>query len=348
MKSTVFFVNCIAYHTTTSKSSNIIIPSLCFKFMNKINAHYVPQFYLKNFGNELFYYNIKLKSSKKTIPKKLACDKNLYGDLDKYTVNNIEQILSKSESNYSIVLSQILKDDKHLELSLENKKTLCSFVALQHVRTPINHENKMRRLQRISDKMTEKIGVVGYKIQFDDEAKCRLYLDNLNFTQMITELMMNMKIIILKNDTINPLWTSDNPVIIYNDMWSSEGIAHMGIQIYVPLSSNMAVLICDPTIYQNVNKVIIMNDNHIRFLNYCQIKHADTDVYSNTDKFYDIDDFTNIQKNKFPDNCNSILHYYDHIDFNYPENYYKKYHKANYWMSIQDLMKLDKKYERSE
>ena len=316
--------------------------------MNKINAHYVPQFYLKNFGNELFYYNKESKSIKKTIPKKLACGKNLYGDLDKYTVNNIEQILSKSESNYSIVLSQILKDDKHLELLLENKKTLCSFVALQHVRTPINHENKMRRLQGISDKMTEKIGVVDYKIQFDDNAKYRLYLENLDSIPMITELMMNMKIIILKNDTINPLWTSDNPVIIHNDMWASEGIAHMGIQIYVPLSSNMAVLICDPWIYQNVNKVIIMKDNHIRFLNYCQVKNADTSVYSNTDKFYDVDDFTDIQKNKFPDNCNSILHYYDHIDSHYPNYYYQKYHKADYWISVQDLMKLEKKYERLE
>ena len=71
--------------------------------MNKINAHYVPQFYLKNFGNELFYYNKESKSIKKTIPKKLACGKNLYGDLDKYTVNNIEQNLSiKNISNVKI------------------------------------------------------------------------------------------------------------------------------------------------------------------------------------------------------------------------------------------------------
>ena len=317
--------------------------------MNKINAHYVPQFYLKNFGDKLFYYDKKSKSVRKTIPKKLACDKNLYGNLDKYTVNNIEQILSKLESNYSIVLSQIIKDDKYFELSLKNRKTLCSFVALQNARTPINHENKMYRLQRIFNKVIEKKDIDDYKIQFDDKKKCILYLQSLDDSiQMITELMTNMKIIILKNDTKNPLWTSDNPVIIYNDMWLSKGIANMGIQIYVPLSSNIAVLICDPRIYQNVNKVIIMKDNNIRFLNYCQIKNSDTAVYSNMDKFYDINDFIDIQKNKFPDDYDSILHYYDHIDLHYPNNYYKKYHKANYWMNKQDLMELEKKYNRSE
>ena len=73
-----------------------------------IKQHYVPQFYLKNFGEMIHAFDKKTENKFKTIPKNIAMGKNFYGGEIK-GAPSLEQSLGKIESDFAEAIQELIK-----------------------------------------------------------------------------------------------------------------------------------------------------------------------------------------------------------------------------------------------
>src|SRR2546422_3749173 len=130
-----------------------------------IRSHFVPQFYLRNFGENLFFYDKTDQSIKQSTPADLALQKNFYGPTDENKSNPVETALSQLEGNASSAISQIIKTENYSNLSEKQKAAFCSFVGLQHLRT----QEARWRITEVSEKVVNEaakhMGVTDWEIK---------------------------------------------------------------------------------------------------------------------------------------------------------------------------------------
>ena len=100
-----------------------------------IRSHFVPQFYLRNFGDKLYFYDKTNQLIKLSTPANLALKKNFYGPTDERKTNPVESALSQLEGDASSTISAIIKTENYSTLSDKQKNAVCGFVALQYLRT---------------------------------------------------------------------------------------------------------------------------------------------------------------------------------------------------------------------
>ena len=120
----------------------------------KVNEHYVPKFYLKQFvgkDNKLAVYDAKLRKQFPAFPRDICFEKYLYetplkndnSTLGKYILpNDIENIFNKYETSYSALLTSIktrcsdYSNGQTLILSTIEKQVLLKMVVNFLVRNP--------------------------------------------------------------------------------------------------------------------------------------------------------------------------------------------------------------------
>jgi len=94
---------------------------------------------------------------------------------------------------------------------------------------------------------------------------------------------------LLINKTSLPFWTSDNPVALYNPIDYSNksgiGFAVRGIQIHLPINSELLLLVLDPTSYNLSAVKIIKKPEQITDENEIQLYNATRFVISSDADF---------------------------------------------------------------
>ena len=125
-----------------------------------VKEHYVPQFYLKNFMDDrglLHVYDFEQTKIFYPKPKNICCENNLYEtkwenanvNLDDFVLrNNIENIFSKYEREYSKVLQKILQ--------------ICN--KLKNSNTPILCRNE-EDIQNVTDEIIDRYGQIPNEIE---------------------------------------------------------------------------------------------------------------------------------------------------------------------------------------
>ena len=115
-------------------------------------------------------------------------------------------------------------------------------------------------------------------------------------------LLLDLECKILKNETAVEFVTSDNPAVLYNQLFSFDkhgsntGFATKGLQIYLPISPKLAIFFYDKKVY-SVGKsreacVLISNPKDVYELNTLQFCNAYLNIY-----FSDIDlDLESLQR----------------------------------------------------
>ena len=247
------------------------------------NQHYVPWFYLKNFSfNEdksLGYYSKKKDCFIPEVSSKNQCRKKYYYGEDAI----IENTLSIIETDHSLLLSRILSEFRVPERNSKEHIDLLHLVSLLYLRNPDIINAKKVLIETIYGHSTDVIEVIH-----------RSFLGFENVTNSIS----NLEYILLHNDSDIPFVTSDYPIIRFNQYMRSKnldisdlGYSVKGIQILLPLSPKLCLLLFDDVYYDIVesSKKIYSIDsrNEIDSINALQLYNTGDKLYFNSEVTYE-------------------------------------------------------------
>lgn len=224
----------------------------------KKNQHYIPKFYLRNFSyqnnkKQIGIFNIDNQLFFQTAKLKTQGSKNFFYGYDgviEDNLANIEGLLSKT-LNQIIQTREIPKKNstEHFELLL--------FVTLTDLRNPIKVEGMKNNFQEMRNnllKLDPNVDVNKFVPNPSHDEIVKLLLSNsLEMTDIISDL--DFKLLI--NKTNKPFISSDFPIVKYNQFleqskWqhSKTGYGTVGLQVFIPLNSELILVFFDSGIYK--------------------------------------------------------------------------------------------------
>jgi len=228
------------------------------------NQHYVPKCLLKHFTNgkkhQVYIFDKSNSKSQLFGIKKIASEKGFY---DIYNENNekasIEDVLSQIETRSSKILHEkIIIPESLISIGENDKYILSYFFAIQHLRTKHSREN----MSIMMDAIVKKYKNMGYpedKIidYFGDKEKRSEGVKIASMRSITTAeenipYFFNKKWCLYKTSRSDPFFTSDNPIAMHNENvfkhHGNIGLSVPGIQIYLPLSTTLCLVMFCPSI----------------------------------------------------------------------------------------------------
>ena len=256
--------------------------------MPDIKSHFVPKFYLENFGETIHVYDKMNESSFQTNAKNIGYEKNIYGKPDENNKHELEFAMSRLESKANVAILEVIQNESFSSLSDENKDALCGFTALQYLRTQEARLRITELKEKVINEIAKHMGVTDWKVKVTEEGKTASHLNMMKDYLPIANVLRNMNVTILKNETDKPLWSSDNPVTLHNETeqfpWGNLGLASKGIEIHLPLSPTIGVAFLDPSTYPKLD-ILSVDDQIVIRENHLQTMWSTRFVYSNTNEF---------------------------------------------------------------
>jgi len=256
-----------------------------------IKQHYVPQFYLKNFGDEIHGYDKTTGKKFKTISKNIAMGKNFYGGEIK-DAPSLEKALSVIESDLAEAIKELIQKENYQLLSNESKIKIHNFLALQFIRTPAHKKEIVENYNYILNEIAKAKGIEDHSVTLSEEGEIGTHLKSIADYPLYGMLIGHMKFVTMINKTPIPFWISDNPVCFDNFVPSAMGnmgIISRGIQIHVPITPKIMLVALDPVFFSHLDSVNeVYNKNGIMFENFLQAENSSRWVFSNTKRFHEL------------------------------------------------------------
>jgi len=310
-----------------------------------IRSHYVPQFYLKNFGNPIYFYDKTTDQVTESNPRNLALKKDFYGPTEENKSHPLESAMSDLEGNANIAITKIIDTLNYSRLSEKEKIDFCSFVALQYLRTLEARTRILQLSKKVVDEVAKAQGIHSPKIERTKEEKTGAHLDMMKEFGQIAAVLGKMGILVCSNSTEIPLWTSDNPVNLHNDHdqfpFGNLGVVSKGIEIHIPLSPIVKVAFFDPLTYTKdmLPELFLMEEENVIHSNHLQTSWSTRFMYSNTDKFFMADKYLKANpesKNVDRERLGKGIHELTFEDFKG-----KEFHeRPEFWMDPSELDKF--------
>ena len=275
-----------------------------------VRQHFVPKFYLRNFGSDLYCFDKKNDVKFKTNPNDVALKPDFYGG-EYDGLPSIETAFSQLENIHAMTIKELIKKQNYYKLSHDQKLAVCEFLAFQYVRTEQSRKSITHLMQSAYNLMASKILPENLKIKLNENGSIGMHLKTMGDYRRLAVLFFNMKFTVCLNTTTIPFWTSDNPVSKQNEYdtnpYGNMGITNRGIEIHLPLTPTLCLYALDPTIFYPMPdfKEMSVKQNVIRE-NFLQLRYSTRFVYSNTERFHVI---TSMLKNNphFRDESRSDL-----------------------------------------
>jgi len=229
---------------------------------DKKNQHFVPKFYLRNFSykknkKQIGVYNIKNKIFVQQAKLKTQGAKDFYYGHD----GKIEDGLSEIEGIIAERLKNIINNKSIPAHKSYEHIDLLFFIALTDLRNPVRIENMKEMFKELEKRLLELDPNVDAKkhipsITHDESIK--LSLSNMH---EIAKNIIDLEYKLLINKTNKPFISSDYPVIKYNQFlelkkwtYSKTSYGIIGLQIFIPLNSEICIIFFDSGIYKVGNK----------------------------------------------------------------------------------------------
>ncbi len=253
-----------------------------------VRQHYVPQFYLRNFGTGLYSYDKKNSTISHTTVDNICVEKFFYCKPNNEGPD-FETFLSKLETDFANTLRQVVEKKNLHEMDQKTRDFLILFVASQLIRTKEKRIMLEQLISNISDLFVEEHGIADWHLELSSEVVRAFHCSELmtNVDSYSSIISSKLKMILFRNKTRMPLWTSDNPVFLHNDIMSqhygTHGLACKGIQIHLPLSPKLLLLFVDRDVYTEIPDDYlddILNVENIRFENSLQLSKSTRFVFS--------------------------------------------------------------------
>ena len=220
-----------------------------------------------------------------------------------------EEWFGNIEDRTSIILKEVIKSRELPKNKSDNYYWIWLFVLLQAYRTRANADefnNVVDKTMKTAMKFDSKFKDFDFDKHFfayDDATEKALDI-LLKSLPMMTDLQVKL----LENNTSKQLITSDNPVSKYNQFLESRnfsfghcGMLSKGLQIFYPLSPDLALVLYDPKVYKigyrkQFSKIQI-NEMDVEFLNILTCLYANKTLYG-TEKVTDFQFEQIVKKSK--------------------------------------------------
>jgi hypothetical protein len=258
----------------------------------KKNQHYVPKFYLRNFSylnnkKQIGIYNIENSFFFPTSKLKTQGSKNFFYGQD----GVIEENLSTIEVYLAKSINTIISNSKLPEKKSENYLSLQSFAVLTDLRSPVS----VRAMNQMYSAMESELNKLDPNFLKGNPIPTRndedIIGNLLSMTSEVVEMINDLKIKLLINDTETSFISSDFPVVKYNQFLegktstSNTGYGIRGLQIIFPINDKLSIILFDSSIYKVGNKrdnyLVIKNEKDIDSLNLLQFVNCLSTIYFN-------------------------------------------------------------------
>ncbi|WP_229598116.1 DUF4238 domain-containing protein [Runella aurantiaca] len=204
----------------------------------------------------------------------------------------IEDELASIEGYFADLIKEIITTKSAPKKDSPMHLILLAFVGISHLRNPVAIEGNKKMVDSIRNHFSENFPTTDIERsmpKFSQEDEIELTFSNL-FDIIVSISDLDCKVLI--NNTNTPFIFSDFPVIRYNmflelKKWPSyrDGYSIAGLQIFVPLSSKISIVLFDPKIYKVgfKNRLNLEIDNYkcIDKLNELQVLNSFENVYFN-------------------------------------------------------------------
>lgn len=218
-------------------------------------GHYVPQVLLKNFSfskkGERYVFAFDKHAERTFAPNiaRIVAERGFYEIEVDGNKMSFEAIFSDLEGMAAPVLKKLIENENLTCLTPEDSETLLVFIAFQYWRV-----KKQREVFKgLNEDMCEHIKrmghdpekVDGFKALTEEEVKAFTIKQIPKMISVVSELLRAKNCILFKAPSSNPLYIGDHPVTLHNDkdfgFYGNIGFAVPGIQIYMPISSRLAI-----------------------------------------------------------------------------------------------------------
>jgi hypothetical protein len=216
--------------------------------------HYVPRFYLRAFaqdGRSLSLYNLKRDQAIQGANLKNQCYRDYMYGKDGKSESNLSQL----EGSLSTLLKMVLRSELLPRPLSDDHLSLCVLTLLQSARTAYMSD----AMDEMSDKTIKQ--VLSKDSRFKDHLnKVRIHFtDPANYAihtiLRLYHLIIDLDYRLLVASEGTEFITSDNPVVLYNQLMSFEdygsktGLASKGLQIFFPFSPKLMLAFFDRDVY---------------------------------------------------------------------------------------------------
>lgn len=260
---------------------------------DKKNQHYIPKFYLRKFsiGNnerQIGVFNIDNKIFIQKGKLKTQGSKNFFYGQD----GVIEDHLSEIEGHLATTLKNLIADNKVPKKLSNEHINLLLFIVLTDLRNPVMIGLMRESLQQVRNHINEldpNANLDKFVPNLTHEDAIKLSLSNI--PEVLNEIT-DLEFKILTNTTNKPFITSDFPIVKYNQhlelkKWigSKSGYSLDGLQIFIPITSELILVFYDSAIYKagfkkqkNIN---ITEESDVNSLNILQFVNCLGTIYFN-------------------------------------------------------------------
>jgi len=218
--------------------------------------HFVPKFLLRRFSHDEKSINLyNFKSKKRVIGANLSnqCYSNyLYGEDP-----TVEKSLSAAEGQVAALLRLVDKYGSLPPPDSPEREIMIFFVLSQHGRTTYAAEEVSEQMDAfMKEVLKENFAAEGlnpdeFQIGVKNPATW-----SMGHAVQSYPLLWDMGYKLLVNKTGVEFVISDNPVVFYNQLMSFRtfgsncGLASKGLQIFVPISPTLTIMMFDPAVYR--------------------------------------------------------------------------------------------------
>lgn len=220
--------------------------------------HYVPQSVLKHFSADNTKTNIYVfdKISQRSYLSSIrnaGCE-NYFNTVDDINGKSVcyEGLFQTNDDHLARLFHMIASNRSIDAITTEDRYTLSEVVATQIVRT-----NMLRTsIRSISEQLLTLLhefglnpgDVDGCSIPTDKEVRRVAFTSLFNLREIISALQ-DKKLILIHTTGPKVFWTSDNPVVLHNTFpYGEMGLNSLGIEIYLPISSELVLGFYCPSI----------------------------------------------------------------------------------------------------
>lgn len=256
------------------------------------NQHFVPRMYLKNFavfdGKAINLYNLHSGKSIKNAPTKGQCSRDYFYGEDLV----IEKSLQPLEGRASTIIKEIIKTN-HTPFQEQDKADLLLFTIFLLNRTL----SAANAIDAIADNVGRTILKQDASLDHELLNEVSIGLTNpaaeaLRAASQSVFMAADLAMKLLINHTDTELITSDNPVILYNQLLegsdiklgSNTGLAISGLQVFLPLSPRHLLVFYDRAAYKVGDKksdsAPIKNKDDVRKFNDLQYLNCHEHLYA--------------------------------------------------------------------
>ena len=267
------------------------------------NQHYVSQFHLKNFsfeGNRKTISLFTIASNKfignKPPIKGQASEDYFYGKDSK-----LDEVLKHFEDQTSSILKKTIDSNYVPPRFSEEHSNLISFVCLLSAGTKYKEESMNDSLDSFIKYAMSLANELTVDKKYTKDVLDKFKVINKNAIDMsletaidVSPFIRDLKYVLLINETKLSFWTSDNPVVFYNQLLeplhpdgSNTYYTAKGLQIFYPISPRHCFLFYDEITYGFGNKtgrkIIVDKETDIEQINLIQYINANYNLYFNED-----------------------------------------------------------------